>query len=152
MSSACEFVIQPCKGLALAIEKQTEKAQTDTQEVEQLCRQYLNEMGIFGDGPGQIDTLVLGCTHYVFVEEILRQMVGTKVNIISTGTAVARQAHRLSAIPTPASGASEEHSHNASTDTIQLWTTGSLSALEHAAERWLSLPPQCCHWIAPSAP
>ena len=151
MPSACEFVIQPCKGLALAIEKQTEKAQTDTQEVEQLCRQYLNEMGIFGDGPGQIDTLVLGCTHYVFVEEILRQMVGAKVNIISTGTAVARQAHRLSAIPTPASGASEEHSHKASTDTIQLWTTGSLSALEHAADRWLNLPPQCCHWIAPSS-
>ena len=151
MPSKCEFVIQPCKGLALAIEKQTEKAQTDTQDVEQLCRQYLNEMGTFGDAPGQLDTLVLGCTHYVFVEELLRQMVGPKVNIISTGTAVARQAHRLSTISTQDSGASEEHSHNTSPDSIQLWTTGSLSALEHAADRWLSLPPQCCNWIAPSA-
>jgi glutamate racemase len=109
-------------------------------------------MGTFGDVPGQIDTLVLGCTHYVFVEELLRQMVGPTVNIISTGTAVARQAHRLSAIPTQSSVESKEAPHNTSPDTIQLWTTGSLSALEHAADRWLSLPPQCCHWIAPSAP
>jgi len=73
------------------------------------------------------------------------------VNIISTGAAVARQAHRLSAIPIQDIRASEEHSHNTSHDSIQLWTTGSLSALEHAADRWLSLPPQSCHWIAPSA-
>ena len=142
----CEFVIQPCKGLALTIEKQTEKSQTDTQEVERLCVQYLQEMGSFGDAPGQIDTLVLGCTHYVFAEDFLRRIVGPKVNIISTGEAVAKQAHRLSVSHQEAKSEAPPKGN-----AIQLWTTGSLNALEHAADRWLSLPSECCHWIAPSA-
>jgi glutamate racemase len=146
MPASCEFVIKPCKGLALAIENQTEKSPNDTHAIEKLCTQYLQEMGSFGDAPGQIDTLVLGCTHYVFVENIFRQRLGPKVNIISTGSAVAKQAHRLSV--------SQDHTINKDTtdfaQNVQLWTTGSLSGLQHAADRWLSLPPQCCHWIAPS--
>jgi glutamate racemase len=74
--ASCEFIVQPCQGLALAIEKQTEKLQTDTLEVEQLCRQYLKAMGTFGNAPGQIDTLVLGCTHYVFVEDFCSRWLG----------------------------------------------------------------------------
>ena len=143
--ASCEFVIQPCKGLALAIEKQTEKLQTDTQEVEQLCTQYLQDMGPFGDAPGQIDTLVLGCTHYVFAEDFLRKIVGPQVRIISTGQAVAKQAHRLSAPHEEATNLTPPKNN-----AVQLWTTGSLNALEHAADRWLSLPPECCYWIAPS--
>ena len=143
---SCEFVIQACKGLALAIEKQTEKSQSDTQEVEKLCTHYLQEMGIFGDAPGQIDTLVLGCTHYVFVQDFFRHRVGPKVHIISTGEAVAKQAQRLS-VKQDATPQLAQHNSN----DIALWTTGSLSALEHAAARWLDLPPECCHWIAPSA-
>jgi glutamate racemase len=146
MPASCEFVIKPCKGLALAIENQTEKSPDDTHAIEKLCTQYLQEMGSFGDAPGQIDTLVLGCTHYVFVENIFRQRLGPKVNIISTGSAVAKQAYRLSV--------SQDHTINQDTtdsaQNVQLWTTGSLSGLQHAADRWLSLPPQCCHWIAPS--
>jgi glutamate racemase len=154
-SVACEFVIQPCKGLALAIEQQTEKVQTDTLELEQLCRQYLQEMGTFGNAPGQIDTLVLGCTHYVFAQDIFRQIVGAKVNIISTGLAVAKQAQRLSLKPTlgtplePVNDAAFVPNTQAS-DTLQLWTTGSLSSMVHAADRWLDLPPHHCHWIGPA--
>ena len=143
----CEFVIQPCKGLALAIEQQTEKSQADTQEVEKLCAQYLQKMGPFGDAPGQIDTLVLGCTHYVFVQAILQKMVGPKVQLISTGEAVAKQTHRLSDVHSKdfiESAALEKK------DAIQLWTTGPLSALEHAAKRWLGLSPAHCHWIGPT--
>jgi len=145
--ASCEFVVKPCKGLALAIEKQTEKPEADTHEVEKLCTQYLQEMGSFGDAPGQIDTLVLGCTHYVFAEDKLRQLLGPKVNILSTGSAVAKQAHRLSVSQ---ADASNNDTRKDSAQNLQLWTTGSLSVLQHAADRWLSLPPQCCHWIAPS--
>ena len=153
---ACEFVIQACKGLALAIEEQTEKLHSDTQEVERLCAHYLQEMGSFGDAPGQIDTLVLGCTHYVFAQGILRQLLGPKVNIISTGSAVAKQAHRLSldstwnAVSKAVLNKLMLNEHQP-TEPIELWTTGSLSALEHAADRWLNLPAHCCHRFAPSA-
>ena len=152
---ACEFIIQPCQGLALAIEKQTEKLMTDTSEVEQLCLQYLKAMGTFGHAAGQIDTLVLGCTHYVFVEDILQRLLGRHVNIISTGSAVARQAHRLSANSmSDTQFDSIEKSISApryeASNGIQLWTTGSLGALQHAADRWLNLSSHCCHWIEPS--
>ena len=60
-----------------------------------LCARYTDALGPFGDAPGHIDTLVLGCTHYVFVQALLQQLVGTKVQILSTGDAVARQTRRL---------------------------------------------------------
>jgi glutamate racemase len=91
--------------------------------------------------------LVLGCTHYVFVQAILQKMVGPKVQLISTGEAVAKQTHRLSDVHSKdfiESAALEKK------DAIQLWTTGPLSALEHAAKRWLGLSPAHCHWIGPT--
>jgi hypothetical protein len=45
---------------------------------------------------------------------------------------------------------SESTLKDQNTNAIQLWTTGSLGALQHAADRWLNLPAQNCHWIAPS--
>ncbi len=147
---ACEFVVQACKGLALAIEQQTEKAQTDVHEVEHLCQQYLHAMGSFGKGPGEIDSLVLGCTHYVFAQDILRRLVGPDVHLISTGEAVAKQTQRLCATATNSRSAQTTEFKQAA-DAIQLWTTGSLRALAHAAERWLQLPPECCHRVEGTA-
>ena len=140
-----EFVIQACRGLALAIEQQTEKPEFDHQEVERLCLHYLREMGQFGKAPGQIDTLILGCTHYVFAQDILQKIVGPDVQIISTGKAVAKQTQRLSAN----SALANESPALYAQDAMQLWTTGSLEAIAHAAKRWLELPPACCHQIAP---
>jgi glutamate racemase len=136
---SCEFVLQACKGLALAIEQQTEKPLADTQELEALCAQHVQCMGPFGNAPGQMDTLVLGCTHYVFVEDILRRLVGPQVNIISTGQAVAKQTQRqlVSTIGTAAAAVFEGD--------IQLWTTGALHSLELAASRWLQVAPDHCH-------
>ena len=41
-----------------------------------------------------VDTLVLGCTHYPFLMDIIRSITGQSVNIIETGTAVARHLQR----------------------------------------------------------
>ena len=141
----CEFVIQPCKGLALAIEQQTEKSQADTQEVEKLCAQYLQKMGPFGDAPGQIDTLVLGCTHYIFVQAILQKLVGADVQLISTSEAVAKQTKRLISL---APEAPRTQADSSKPEHIALWTTGALSSLQSAALRWLDLPPEYCHQAA----
>lgn len=40
------------------------------------------------------DTLVLGCTHYPFLSETIREMVGNRLALIDTGTAIARQLAR----------------------------------------------------------
>ena len=139
------FVLQACQGLALAIEMQTEKSSSDTAEIEQLCAKYVQAMGSFGQASGQIDTLVLGCTHYIFVETILQKMVGTEVQLISTGEAVAKQTKRLISTNTelPCVPALSNKSEQ-----IELWTTGALSSIQSAALRWLDLPPEYCHQAA----
>jgi glutamate racemase len=42
-----------------------------------------------------IDTVVLGCTHYPFVIALIQEIVGEKVRVIDPAPAVARQAMRL---------------------------------------------------------
>ncbi len=42
-----------------------------------------------------IDTVVLGCTHYPFVIDLIREIVGDGVRVIDPAPAVARQAKRL---------------------------------------------------------
>lgn len=139
------FVLQACRGLALAIEKQTEKSVSDTAELEKLCTQYIQGMGLFGQAHGQMDTLVLGCTHYIFVQEILQQLVGPSVQLISTGEAVAKQTKRLIS---PATEAQFTQTHSSKPEPIELWTTGALSSLQSAALRWLNLSPEYCHQAA----
>jgi glutamate racemase len=139
------FVLKACKGLALAIEKQTEKSLHDTTEVAQLCAKYVQSMGSFGHANAQIDTLVLGCTHYIFVQEILQKLVGPDVQLISTGEAVAKQTKRLI---TPVTEVLLAPSRSSEPEKIELWTTGALSALQSAALLWLDLPPACCHQAA----
>lgn len=140
-----EFVIQPCKGLAQAIELSTIQAPADDKqqtEVHRLCAQYTQAMGPFGKAPGQIDTLVLGCTHYVFAADDLRKILGPDVTLLSTGEPVARQTRRLLEAAGLLASASEglvTESHR-----TQLLTSGSLIALQAAAQRWLHLPAQAC--------
>lgn len=42
-----------------------------------------------------IDHLVLGCSHYPFIKEMLQQLLPKAVNIIDSGLAVARQTERI---------------------------------------------------------
>jgi glutamate racemase len=42
-----------------------------------------------------IDTVVLGCTHYPFVIPLIQQIVGESVRVIDPAPAVARQVERL---------------------------------------------------------
>ncbi|ODV41696.1 glutamate racemase [Cupriavidus sp. UYMMa02A] len=40
------------------------------------------------------DTLVLGCTHYPFLSDTIRDMVGDQLTLVDTGSAIARQLAR----------------------------------------------------------
>ena len=143
-----QFTVQACNGLALAIEQSTlpQHADEAQQRITELLAQYTSAMGTFGTGPGQMDTLVLGCTHYVFVENQLRTLLGPDVQLVSTGEAVARQTRRLLEAagllrsgPAPLSAAQR----------MSLFTTGDLHGLQAAAKRWLGLPPGSCHKAPP---
>ena len=148
MQGQAEFVLQPCDGLALAIERSTEDAEAPASalpEVQALCARYIGAMGAFGGQPGQIDTLVLGCTHYIFAHEPLRALVGHEVQLVDSAEAVARQTRRLlhaAGLLVPAAEAPDSKLEHP--ESVQLLTTGSLAQLEAAAQRWLHLPTTCC--------
>ena len=121
LRAAAQFVLQPCDGLAAAIEAD------DAAHVAALCEQYTRAAGSFGLQDGQIDTLVLGCTHYPLAAFEFTRLLGSQVRLVETGEAVARQTRRL----LQAAGRLNESGGG-----VQLLATGSLPALERAARRW----------------
>lgn len=141
LDGQARFVVQPCDGLAHAIERSVAlppgPAGTVT-ETGALCERYVRAMGAFGTAPGQIDTLVLGCTHYIFVADELRALVGPEVRFIETGEPVARQTRRLLETAGLLGGP------DSVPGSIRLLTTGPVAMLQAAAQRWLDLPADCC--------
>jgi glutamate racemase len=156
LADQAEFVVQPCDGLAHAIERSVARPMparggaVGATETGALCERYIHAMGVFGVSAGQIDTLVLGCTHYIFVAHELRALVGPDVRFIETGAPVARQTQRLletaGLLNTPSSATA------APSPGIRLLTTGPVAMLEAAARRWLDLPADCCETVAVPGP
>jgi glutamate racemase len=125
LRSQARFVPVPCDGLAAAIEAD------DQPRIRELCRRYTHQAGRFGHAPGEIDTVVLGCTHYPFAGEVFRELLGDGIRLVETGAPVARQARRLLA--------QRQLLHGGGTGRVQWLTTGSPQALQAAAGRWLGL-------------
>jgi len=123
LKQRAEFVLQPCDGLADAIESH------DARRIEELCALYIASMGRFGSEPGAIDTLVLGCTHYPFAQQHLRTVVGDAVRLVETGEPVARQTRRL----LEAAGLLKAEGAGA----VAYLSTGDIARLELSASRWL---------------
>jgi len=77
-----------------------------------------------------VDTLVLGCTHYVFARDVLRRLVGPGVQLVDTGAPVARHTRRRLAqagLLAPGDGPGA----------LRLFSTGDPARLHAAAARWL---------------
>ena len=123
LKGRAEFLLQPCDGLADAIENH------DGPKIIALCTRYTGALGRFGTAPGEIDTLVLGCTHYPFAKQQLRALLGAGVRMVETGEPVARHARRLleAAGLLMADGAG----------TVTYLSTGDLDLLQRSASHWL---------------
>ena len=130
LDSQAEFVLQACDGLASAIEKSVSDPAAGLQDVQAACALHTAAMGRFGQHAGEIDTLVLGCTHYPFATDTLRGLLGPELRFIDTGLPVARQTRaRLSDLPSlPALGRPRQ---------LTLLSTGNPADLQAAARRWL---------------
>lgn len=140
------FQLQACDGLAMAIEQSTHQSEADPAAeavVRAVCKQHIAAMGEFGEGPGQMDTLVLGCTHYPFAAAVLRQLVGPKVKFIDPGEPVARQTRlRLEGVAATDAVEAMDAEHQPlepDASRVRLETTGDPHDLQAAAHRWLGL-------------
>lgn len=89
-ASGAQFLLQGCNGLA----DQIELGELDSAATTLLLERYIHPL--LSEG---IDTLVLGCTHYPFVqpeiERIIARHGARPVTVDRTGAAVARQLARL---------------------------------------------------------
>ncbi len=147
-SQHTQFAVQACDGLARAIELSTEQPPAQRMQDTDLwerCLRHTRELGAFGLKTGEIDTLVLGCTHYIFVKDELRALLGPDIQLIDTGGPVARQTKRL--LTQAGTLAAETTADTLAAEKIRLYATGGLNSLQAAAQRWLGLPAQCCAQI-----
>lgn len=80
-----EVVTQACHGLVECVER----GELESPGTRDLVRRYVEPLLARG-----ADTIVLGCTHYPFLRELIEQEAGVGVTIIDTGAAVARQLQR----------------------------------------------------------
>ncbi len=125
-ASSARFLLQACNGLA----DQIEKGETHSRATAQLVQRYVAPLVA-----QQADTLVLGCTHYPFVEHLVRDAAGPGVTLVDTGEPVARQLQRLLA----QAGLLQPHADRAGA--LSAYTTGSRTALQTALRRLLDLAP-----------
>lgn len=120
LKDQARFALVPCDGLAAAIEAD------DAAEIRALCERYTRELAA-----QDVDTLVLGCTHYPFASDVLRELLGPGIQLVETGEPVARQTRRLLE--------RKDLLNPGGAGRVQWQTTGSPDALRQAAARWLSL-------------
>ena len=112
--SDVEFVIQPCPGLA----DQVEKGELASDTTQALVRRYVRPIVDKG-----ADIIVLGCTHYPFLQPIIQEIAGPAVDVIDPATPVARELRRR----LETAGLLNE---SAESGTEQFWTTGRVEVVE----------------------
>ncbi len=81
-----ELFQNTCPGLV----QQIERGELDSKETRVILENALTPML-----EKNIDTVVLGCTHYPFVIPLIQQIVGETVRVIDPAPAIARQVGRL---------------------------------------------------------
>lgn len=132
-ATGVRFLSQACTGLA----NQIEEGELSSAATATLVQRYVAPLIAQG-----ADTLVLGCTHYPFVQALIEasicQATSQAIAIIDTGEPVARQLARLLS----------EHNllaTSAEQGMLQAFTTGSETALRSAFSTLLKLhPPISC--------
>jgi glutamate racemase len=133
-AASVKVVEQVCLGLA----DRVEAGELEGPVTEQLLQGFLQPMLAEG-----ADTIVLGCTHYPFVIETIRRLVGAAVHVIDPAPAVARHLASLLhhyGIEAPATRAGEH----------RFFTTDAAARFDHDARRLIGIhcSSVCLPWDA----
>ena len=89
LSKTKEVVLheQACQGLV----EQIEKGHIQHKKTEKMLQNWLNPMK-----NKEVDTIVLGCTHYPLVSHLINSIMENKITLIETGSAIAKRLVYLS--------------------------------------------------------
>jgi glutamate racemase len=123
LPSHCRFIKQAGAGLVALIENG---------EIESPAMRTLLQTHLQGIVEAQADTLVLGCTHYPFLKNHIRELIGASITIVDTSDAVVRQLGRQL----------EQHglANEAGIMSLNLLSTANGDTLQAMAERLLQTP------------
>jgi glutamate racemase len=111
-------VTQACPGLVELVESGANR----TDEVRSTLEDVLEPLRA-----ADVDTVVLGCTHYPFLRSAIAEVLGPSVVLIDSGAAVARQTERVL----------REHDllSERGAGSIRVLTSGDAGEVRHAASR-----------------
>lgn len=128
-----ELFQHTCPGLVGQIEKGELQSVATRAILEDALRPMLEK---------NIDTVVLGCTHYPFVIPLIEDIVGDQVRVIDPAPAVARQVGRL--LDAKSLRNSSEVKGN-----LQIFTSGSVDAVKSILPKLLNEKADVApvHWI-----
>jgi glutamate racemase len=113
-----------------------EEGWTSEPETYSIAAKYLEAMEDFHP-----DALVLGCTHYPILREVIQQTVGEDVKLIDSGEATAEEVEKLlieKGLSNPARHAGERHLCD---DLDHFYVTDAAERFAHVAERFLGAKP-----------
>ncbi|WP_186576229.1 glutamate racemase [Aquibacillus kalidii] len=80
-----------------------------------------------------IDTLILGCTHYPLLKDLIQDVMGTHVHIISSGEETAREVSTIMGYHKKLYNGERIPEH-------KFYTTGRLHVFDQIARNWLEQP------------
>ena len=113
-ANGVELLQNTCNGLV----QQIEQGNLDGEETRRILKDALLPMM-----EKNIDTVVLGCTHYPFVIPLIQQIVGESVRVIDPAHSVAKQVRRLLE-------AGERMSPSSARGDVKFYTSGDPAALQ----------------------
>jgi glutamate racemase len=127
-AAGVHLIPEACPGLVERIEE----GDVDSPETRALLQHFLQPSLAAG-----ADTIVLACTHYPFVQDTIRALVGANVAVIDPAPAVAQQVGRVTGAP---------HARRQGTHTW--FTTGDVARFAAVAGRLLgrSIDAAAAHW------
>jgi len=134
------LVLQACPGLA----REIESGELDTPALREMVARFCAPLR-----EAQVDTVVLGCTHYPFVAPLIQTELGPGVHIVDTAHAVAQHTQRVCArrgdtlaprhdAPKPTQAPVPPAPPVLSGDT-RLWSSANPQHLQRVAQAWLGL-------------
>lgn len=121
-ASDVEIFQNTCSGLV----NQIEAGELDTEKTKKILDDALLPML-----EKNIDTIVLGCTHYPFVIPLIQKIVGENVRVIDPAPAVAKQVERL----LNANGLRSSSNENAE---VVFFTSGDVNSTESVVSKLIS--------------
>jgi glutamate racemase len=114
----------PCPTLAAIIQAGEQFDERAVQTVREACAPLRR---------ADVDTVILGCTHYPLIKPMLQRILGPRVRLISSGAALARQVEHALSTRNLQNPQEEEGEY-------RFLCTGDTEAFEQAGTRFLQMP------------